>query len=107
MTTDERLAAIRARHPKAPDDWVDEIGWLLAQLEQERQRSSIHLSDNRHLLRCNEKLVARVAEMEEALRVISEPDELLDANEGAFNVHAARRMQAQARAALGLAGHDT
>ena len=39
-----------------------------------------------------------------ALEAIAAPDELLDANPEAFGVHAARRMQEQARAALRGAG---
>lgn len=46
------------------------------------------------------KLVIVPSDVVEALQCIAQPDELLDANEGAFNVHAARRMQEQARAAL-------
>jgi len=38
--------------------------------------------------------------LREALEAIAADDALLDANEDAFNTHAARRMQGQARAAL-------
>lgn len=41
-----------------------------------------------------------IERLREALAYIAAPDDLLDANEGAFNTHAARRMQAQAQMAL-------
>jgi hypothetical protein len=52
-------------------------------------------------------LAAVLAENESlrgALAYIAAPDDLLDANESAFNIHAARRMQAQAQAALAIGG---
>jgi hypothetical protein len=43
---------------------------------------------------------AQAPALAEALRAISEPDTLLDANGEAFGLHAARRMQEQARSAI-------
>jgi hypothetical protein len=47
-------------------------------------------------------LLAEVRRLRESLECIAAPDDLLDANEEAFNPMAARRMQEQARYALNV-----
>lgn len=49
---------------------------------------------------CRQALLAENERLREALTLIAERDSLLEANGQAFGLHAARRMQAQAAAAL-------
>lgn len=63
-------------------------------------RSGLRLLSHETLVLVCADLMVDVKRLRAALGYIAEPDDLLDANEGAFNVHAARRMQAQAQAAL-------
>lgn len=68
------------------EEWASRLERACAQLDHERARVAAAEQDTRRL--------------REALQEIARGDELLYANEGAFNLHAARRMQNAARAAL-------
>ena len=71
---------------------------LEARLQEAERRGS--LFHNLDLEARAEAAEAREAALREALEMIAAPDDLVQANEDAFSIHALRRVQAQARAAL-------
>lgn len=100
--TDSTRRAVAAAYAIDVAPLEREISRLAAALsESQRELDNVlAVSGMDALLSERDALRAQREALIEALRAIAEPDELLDANEGAFNAHAARRMQAQARAVL-------
>jgi len=112
-------AAARAREGEtragsrgnATQDAIDHLARRVAELEQQATQDGATIllreaerdeAEGKYVAEIvrHTRTEGRVAELEAALRVIAADDELVEVNDAAFSIHAFRRVQQTARAAL-------